>query len=75
MLQDKPKTLRDYRGAAKLTQAQLARLAGVAQTLVSAIERGKVADPKGRSLNGLCRALNVGRDELEAAVRASVLAA
>lgn len=52
-----------YREARKLSQNQLARITGIAQTTISAIERGE-ADPRLRTVIILSRALGVSIDEL-----------
>lgn len=55
--------LAQYREARKLSQNQLARITGIAQTTISAIERGE-ADPRLRTVIILSRALGVSIDEL-----------
>lgn len=70
-----PTTLRALRKQRGLTQVQLGRLAGCSGELISALERGTVTDTKGRILNGLSRALNVTRDDIESAIERSVVSA
>lgn len=65
-------TLRTLRCAADLTQAQLARLAGIEQETVSALERGRVVNPTTATVKGLCRALDKSPADIEAAIRESV---
>lgn len=55
------RALREKKG---LTQEQLARAAGVRQSIVSKIERG-VIDPRFSTMQALARALGLRLDKLE----------
>lgn len=52
-----PNELKELRKKAKLTQAQLAKLAGVSQSLIARIESGSV-DPRLSTVNKILRVLN-----------------
>lgn len=51
--------LKTARKLAGLTQAQLAKRAGVGQQIISKIESGLIANPSYRTVVCICRALNV----------------
>ena len=53
------------RRAAGLTQAQLSKLSGVNQQIISRIESGQVKSPSYRTVVRLCRALRVAPDAID----------
>ena len=55
--------LKTLRGAKDMRQMALAQASGVAQSTISAMERGLV-DPKATTLQRLAKALGVSLDEL-----------
>ena len=56
--------LEQYRRKRKLTQAQLAKLSGVPQPMISQIETGDVANPTIKTLHKLATALKCTVDDL-----------
>ena len=56
--------IRSARKAAKLSQENLARQAGVTMNLVSRLERGEIRDPHYSTLSGIADALGVSVTEL-----------
>lgn len=56
--------LRTARRIARLTQEQLADLAGVKQATISQIENGEVTRPEYTTVARLARALNISPEEL-----------
>jgi transcriptional regulator with XRE-family HTH domain len=55
----KQRTLKEVRTALGLTQVQLEALSGIAQAVISKIERGDVQDPASSTVLKLAAALNV----------------
>ena len=53
------RTLKEARAARGLTQVELERLSGVAQAVISKIERGDVRDPASSTVMRLAAALEV----------------
>lgn len=64
-------TLRQLREAAGLSQVRLARLADIEQTTISQLELGKIRKPTYITVRALARALNVGSDDIAAAIEAT----
>jgi transcriptional regulator with XRE-family HTH domain len=56
--------LRQLRDAAGLTQQQVAVAAGLSVSIISQIEQGKNADPRGSTLKAIAGALGTTVDEL-----------
>jgi transcriptional regulator with XRE-family HTH domain len=63
--------LRRLRKRAGLTQPELAVMAGVNQTTISVLERGKIADPRHSTIRRIAKALGVSVDRLHDALAAS----
>lgn len=57
-------TLREWRERRELTQAELARLAGVDQSTVSGLETGRQANPTLNTQERLAKALGIAPSEL-----------
>lgn len=58
-------TLRKEREKAKLTQAELARMSGVPQAVISDIEAGNTKNPRFDTVMKLCSVLNFNVTELQ----------
>lgn len=66
-------TMRTLREAAGLTPEQAARLTALERTTIGKIEAGQVRSPRISTLRALARTYGRSLDDIEAAVRASVL--
>lgn len=58
-------TLKQEREKAKLTQAELARMSGVPQAVISDIEAGVTKNPRFETVKKLCSVLNFNITELQ----------
>jgi len=56
--------VREIRKQQQLTQEQLAERSGVAQDVISALETGRVRDPRWSTVSALATALDVRPEEL-----------
>jgi transcriptional regulator with XRE-family HTH domain len=66
--------LRSLRGAAGLSQEELAERAGLSAKAVSALERGERTSPRPHTVRVLARALDLSKEERAALVAAAVRA-
>jgi transcriptional regulator with XRE-family HTH domain len=64
--------LKALREAAGLSQHELAQRSHINQTTISALERGKIADPRISTLSGLARALKMPPSRVLNAINESV---
>src|SRR2546421_12691160 len=55
--------VREKRGIEGLSQDGLANKSGLAKARISNIETGKIANPQARTVDALCVALNISREE------------
>jgi transcriptional regulator with XRE-family HTH domain len=55
--------IRDKRGIEGLSQDDLAGKSGLSKARISEIENGKIKSPQARTVDALCVALNISRDE------------
>jgi transcriptional regulator with XRE-family HTH domain len=65
-------TLKALREAAGLSQQELAQRSQINQTTISALERGKIADPRISTLTGLSRAFKMPASRVLNAINESV---
>lgn len=65
-------TLRELRSAKALTQDEVAAKAGLSQTIISALENGRVSSPGLETLEKLATAYGCELNTVIAALRASV---
>ena len=56
--------IREKRGIEGLSQDGLAELSGLTKAHISVIETGKIFRPQPKTVDALCRALNISDDEL-----------
>jgi transcriptional regulator with XRE-family HTH domain len=55
--------IKEKRGIEGLSQDGLAAISGLTKARISDLERGKVADPRAKTIDALCVALNITREE------------
>jgi transcriptional regulator with XRE-family HTH domain len=58
--------IRDKRGIEQLSQDSLAAQSGLTKARISDIENGKIRNPHARTVDALCVALNISREERDA---------